>query len=234
MTRTLFFIIAATLIITSCASDPLYPKQKMWAHRVNDTITLQQKELLFDGIETDIYYSSSSNEIFVCHNDEDTINGLTLNMWFDALKEPQNHYYWLDVKNLTYQNADLIAEQILKITQKHNIKNKIFVESYNTYALKKVKRNDFRTLLWVENLNWKDIDTSTWYAITKKAIDSVQPNAISCEYGMFPLLCDTFPDIDVHFWHTPANESTENITFTKEMCDKKNVKVVLVDYEKPY
>lgn len=233
MKRTLFFIIAATMLITSCASDP-YPTQKMWAHRVNDTITLKQKELLFDGIETDIYYSCSSNEIFVCHNDEDTINGLTLNMWFDALKEPQKHYYWLDVKNLTYQNADIIAEHILQITHKHKIKNKIFVESYNSPALRKVKRNNIRTLLWVENLNWKDIDTSAWYAITRKAIDSVQPNAISCEYGMFPLLCDTFPDIDVHFWHTPANESTENIAFTKEMCDKKNVKVVLVDYEKPY
>ena len=67
----------------------------------------------------------------------------------------------------------------------------------------------------------------------RKQIDVLHPDAISCEYTMFPLLCDSFPEQNVHFWDTPKDYTPENVEFTKKICDRPNVKVVLVDYPTP-
>ena len=48
--------------------------------------------------------------------------------------------------------------------------------------------------------------------------------------AMFPLLCDTFPEQNIHFWDTPKDYTPENVEFTKKLCENESVKVVLVDY----
>lgn len=226
---TLLLIIVT--ITASCNNNN--KNSKIWAHRVNDTTIAQQKEKKFAGLEIDLYYSSADNQLYVCHDLEDTILHLSIDQWFSAIESPNRHKYWLDTKNLNYNNADSIASIILKIKHKYHIFNNIYIESWDKYGLQKIKQYPIKTLLWVESLNWKDIDTTVWAENTRKAIDFVKPNAISCEYGMFPLLCDSFPDTDIHFWHTPAEESEKNFKLTREMCQRKNVKVVLVDYNEP-
>lgn len=92
-------------------------------------------------------------------------------------------------------------------------------------------------MLWVENLYWwkdrtKD-DTIKVMNMIRSQIKELQPDAISCEYRMFPLLCDTFPEQNIHFWDTPKKNTPENVEFTKKLCENESVKVVLVDYDKP-
>lgn len=227
--RYFFLLLIIITITTSCNNN----NSKIWAHRANDTTIAQQKESKFDGLEIDIYFSANDNQLYVCHDIEDTILHLTIDQWFSALESPKRHKYWLDTKNLTYSNADSIASIIIKTQKKYHIFNNIYIESWNSYGLLKIKQYPIKTLLWVESLNWKDIDTTIWAESTRKAIDLVKPDAISCEYGMYPLLCDSFPDIDIHFWHTPAEASEKNFTLTREICQRKNVKVVLVDYDEP-
>ena len=67
----------------------------------------------------------------------------------------------------------------------------------------------------------------------RKQIEELHPDAISCEYTMFPLLCDTFPEQNIHFWHTPKEYTPENVEFTKKLCENPSVKVILVDYPTP-
>lgn len=230
MKKIIILLIIST-ITTSCNSHN--KNSKIWAHRVNDTTIAQQKESKFQGFEIDLYYSEPDNQLYVCHNIEDTILHLTIDQWFSALQAPNKHKYWLDTKNLTYNNADNIASIILNAKDKYNISNNIYIESWDKHGLLRIKQYPIKTLLWVESLNWKDIDTTIWTESTRKAIDLVKPNAISCEYGMYPLLCDSFPDIDIHFWHTPADATEKNFKLTREICKKRNVKVVLVDYDEP-
>lgn len=64
----------------------------------------------------------------------------------------------------------------------------------------------------------------------RSQIEELHPDAISCEYTMFPLLCDTFPEQNIHFWDTPKDYTPENVEFTKKLCENESVKVVLVDY----
>ena len=64
----------------------------------------------------------------------------------------------------------------------------------------------------------------------RSQIEELQPDAISCEYSMYPFLCDSFPEQNIHFWDTPKEFTPENVKFTKELCGNRSVKVVLVDY----
>lgn len=110
----------------------------------------------------------------------------------------------------------------------------VFVESYNVDALKKIKGNGLRTILWTENLKWNNVDTAQWIADTKKMIGELSPDAISNEEAMYELLVNYFPEQNIHLWQkTPTKHKTENIQTTRKLCQNKSVKVVLVDYDKP-
>ena len=89
-------------------------------------------------------------------------------------------------------------------------------------------------MLWVDNLYyWNKKDTASVIKKIRSQIDVLHPDAISCEYTMFPLLCDSFPEQNVHFWDTPKDYTHENVEFTKKLCENPSVKVVLVDYPTP-
>ena len=123
------------------------------------------------------------------------------------------------------------------LIDKYNIQNRFFIESQDIKALKIAKRKNYHVMLWVENIYyWKnptERDTISVINMIRSQIDDLKPDAISCEYRMYPLLCDSFPDQNIHFWDTPKKYTPENVEFTKKLCEEKSVKVVLVDYPTP-
>ena len=214
-----------------------YPNSKVWKHRVNTTEELQQIENVFDGVEVDIIYSSAKNDIYVAHGYEDTINNLFLDEWLSVLEKPDKMHYWVDFKNLTSQNASKALEKLSSIVDKYDIRDKVFIESWNSNALRKAKNQDFHVMLWVDaisNHNHPTLeDTISIINKIRSNIESLEPDAISCVYTMFPILCDTFPEQNIHFWDTPKAFTPKNVEFTKEICRNESVKVVLVDYPTP-
>lgn len=235
--KNICLFIFLTLLI-ACSRN--YPESKIWAHKVNDTIVAQQKELLFDGLEVDVQYSTFQNEFFIGHELVDTNNGLTLTQWFSSLKYASENWYWIDMKNLTVSNAEKISSKIKSLTDTFKITH-LMLESSNYKALKIVKECNIPTILWISDnfWYWKEFDTAGWFNLVQKKVDYVKPDALSCEYRLYPLLPDSFPEYPIHFWHTqvvdtvPIILTPENVAFTKEMCNNKSVKVVLVDYDQP-
>lgn len=145
--------------------------------------------------------------------------------------------FWVDFKNLSGSNAKQAMIIMDKLANKYQIKDKLFIESTDDKALKTVKKKGYFTMLWVENLYWrrnhtKD-DTIKVMNKIRSQIEKLQPDAISCEYRMFPILCDTFPEQNIHFWDTPKKYTPENVEFTRKLCENQSVKVVLVDYPTP-
>ncbi len=208
-----------------------YPESKIWAHRVNDTPTLKNKEHKFDGFEVDVVYSDFQDKLFVAHDSADTANNLQLCEWFDALENPAEKYFWIDAKNLQNDNAGDISKAISNIKNKHNIGDRIFVESQSISALRKMRRNGFRIILWLNNLKWNNIDTATWISQTQSQIEELNPDAISNESGMFELMTEKFPNQNIHIWQTPAKYNEKNVQRTKQMAEKEAVKIILVDYD---
>ena len=209
------------------------PNNKIWAHRVNDTLAIHDKENQFGGMELDIIYSPYQDQLFVCHNDSDTINSLSLDLWLTSISHPKEHSYWLDVKNFNYYNAHPIATRIKEILQHHGIIDHAFIESSSVSALQKVKELHLHTSLWVDNFYWTDIDTVDWINKVNKQIEELQPDAISCEFRMFDALTTHFPEQNIFLWHTPAELTSENAELTRSFCRHPSVKIVLVDYDNP-
>ena len=214
-----------------------YPDSKIWKHGVYSKYDAQKYEGVFDGLEVDIIYSPEKNDIYVGRVVADTSKGQTLDDWFSILKKPNSMSYWIDFKNLSADNANDAFVILDNIIDKYKLQNKFFVESRDVKALKIAKERDYHVMLWVENLHyWKKKsrrDTISVMRKIKSQIDDLHPDAISCEYTMFPLLCDSFPEQNIHFWDTPKKYTPENVEFTKRLCDNESVKVVLVDYPEP-
>lgn len=210
-----------------------YPDGKIWAHQVNDTLTAQKKSAYFDGMELDLNFSSYQNRLFVGHELYDSVNMLTFEAWMAAIPHPQEHWYWIDMKNLTVSNADSIADIILKVSEEYGIKHRLMVENKNEEALKKLKEKGLYVILWVDNIFYSYRSESKWRKLTRRQINYLHPDALSCEYSMFPLLTQSFPDQNIHFWHTPAPYNDTNVAQTQILCRDTSVKVVLVDYDYP-
>jgi len=241
--KTVFICLFESILLSLCCCAQVlqndneeilrFPNNKVWAHRVNDTVTALDKEKWFDGMEIDIVYSAYQNKLFVCHDDGDTAHNLTLETWFSALKSPKQHYYWLDVKNLNDKTADSIACKIKNILNTYGIIHQAFIESPNEQGVRIVKNHHLHTSLWVEHIQWSYNDTTRWYNKTSRQIDEIHPDCISSEYNMFDLLTEKYPEQNILLWHTPALFTSENAALTRKLCQHPSVKIVLVDYEKP-
>ncbi len=214
-----------------------YPDSKVWKHGVYSKLEAHDLEGVFDGLEVDVIYSPEKNDIYVGRIVADTSKNQTLDDWFSVLEKPKKMSFWIDFKNFSADNANAALDVLDVIMKKYKIQNKSFIESKDVNALKIAKERGYYTMLWVENLyywkNRKHKDTITVMRKIRNKIDELQPDAISCEYTMFPLLCDTFPEQNIHFWDTPKEYSPENVEFTKKLCNNKSVRVVLVDYPEP-
>lgn len=214
-------------------SSYVYPACKVWAHGVNDTAVARQKAAYFSGMELDLNYSGYQHQLYVGHELYDTIYGLTFEQWMAAIPLPQQHWYWIDMKNLTEDNADTIARLILQVAETYNIKHKIMVEHGDEYALKILKNHGLYVILWVDNTYYSHRTNEQWLKYTRRQTDYLRPDALSCEYRMYPLLPQSFPDYNIHFWDTPKEYNAENVAHTRMLCRDTAVKVVLVDYDRP-
>lgn len=244
--RIVFFLLFIACVVTGCKqpsppSPPpvehagwlIIPENKMWAHRVNDTVTAQLKEQLFGGLEFDLVFSPTQHELFVCHDDDDTLKQLTLHQYLAAIKHPEQLSFWLDIKNLNIWTADEVSLLVKEELEHYGIVDRAFIENPNSRTLQKVKEHKLHTSLWVDNFYWQDIDTASWVEKVTSQIERAHPDAISCEYRMFGALTQFFYDKNIFLWHTPADLTLENAELTLTLCEHSSVKVVLVDYDKP-
>jgi hypothetical protein len=209
-----------------------YPQSKLWAHRVNDTCEAKIKKNEFVGLELDLYYSSFQDNIWVAHDLCDTVNELRFDTWLSALSDHEKNYYWLDFKNLDINNANIICERLLQLSEQYHIKKHVMIESYDWNALKIIKDKGLAVILWIDNIN-DDInkDTLAWYRKTKDKIIALQPHAISSRADMYSLLIQSFPQMNIHLWNTPIKKDTAgNLKLTELLCKESSIKVVLVDY----
>ncbi len=222
------------LSFVSCNKKFDYPESKIWKHGVYSKYEAQELEGVFDGLEVDVIYSLEKDNIYVGRVEADTSKNLPLDEWFAMLKEPYKMCYWIDFKNLSADNVNQALDVLDVLVEKYQIYDKFFVENQSVDVLKIVKEKKYSTMLWVDNLYyWNKKDTASVIKKIRSQIDVLHPDAISCEYTMFPLLCDSFPEQNVHFWDTPKDYTHENVEFTKKLCENPSVKVVLVDYPTP-
>lgn len=238
--KKLLLLIAISLFLTACGpkeridkSSFEYPASKVWYHCADEVWIVQEKEPFFDGIEVDVNYNDTLDELYIGHELITPAHSTTLAAWFAAMQNPSSKCFWIDLKNLTVDNAMQIADILIAEADRYGIRHRMIVESSKLYALKRLKRRGLHVSLWVDNIYYTGESEEEWRKATQQQIEELHPDALSCEYRMFPLLPQSFPDQNIHFWDTPREYNDTNVAHTRMLLRDPAVKVVLVDYPKP-
>lgn len=218
----------------TCRLDQIeYPDSKIWYHGANTIEKAIEKSKKFSGLELDVNFDRNSNNMYICHNIEDTVLGLTIEEWFESLPNPASNYFWIDFKNLHIDYAHLACEKLLAIIHKYNLENRIWVEFYNIPELEIVKQHGIYTILTVENSDYQSYNLFIWQYFLLGKISHLKPEAIGCDHTMYKNLTNFFSNYHIFLWHSTLIYTDEYAATTREMCQHPAVKIVLVDYEEP-
>jgi len=244
--RACLYLLLLLFLFVSCNSttnEPLsalqnefvFSSSKIWAHQVNTLEEVAKKNLLFEGMELDLIYSKYIHNLYVAHDNMDTLRGILLEDWIKQIPNPEKNWYWFDMKNLSKKNADEIVCLLIEILNKYGIFHKTICESKDVKALKVLKRNKLAISYWVNSdVAFRKITgDALWKKRIERKIAKLKPNALSSFDWMHPLLTTSFPDQNILYWLTHENEFSGNEEFTKTLCRVPNVKVVLVNYDEP-
>lgn len=210
-----------------------YPDSKVWYHGANTIEKVIEKSEKFSGIEFDVNFDPNSMNLYVCHNIEDTVLGLTIEEWFKAIPNPSKNYFWIDFKNLNTSYAHYACQKIDSLIQMYNLKNRVWIEYYNIPELKIVKEYGIYTILTVENSDYQTYNLFIWQYFLLGKISQLKPEAIGCDHTMFGNLTTFFPNYHIFLWHPTLIYTEEYAAETRKMCQNPSVKVVLVDYDEP-
>lgn len=211
------------------------PDQKQWRHKVNSTEDLEKYTNLFPGIEFDLVYDSVTNTLQVEH-DPDPYTTILLDDYWGAIINPENYYYWLDIKNLTSANVNSVLLILDSATAKYYLKENVICESRNPGALSVLGEYGYYTSYWIPHFNEDcsgDACTYTIKATVEEAFKQYQFNAISCHSYLLSFVNEFLPDYTVHVW-TNGLIGNEDKNEIKAIEENSNVKVILTDYEEPF
>lgn len=238
MKKQYLVLVACWLCLASCCrNDNLppyhYPESKYWAHCVSSVELGRQRAPLFDGLEVDMNYSAWQDQLFMGHELWDTIKGLTFDMWLDSLPQPVRNHLWLDLKNLSPDNASRVAHRILDAARRHGIQDRVMVEHRDAKALLALKDSGIHVILWVDNPYWSGSSEEDFLDYTKRQLKLIHPDAISGDYHNFPRLTEAFPEQNIHIWDTPREYNDTNVAHSQAIAATPSVRVVLVDYPAP-
>lgn len=208
---------------------------KLWRHKVNSIEDLHNYSTLFKGIELDIVYYPDKN-VFEVEHDPNPNKSIMLDDYLDSIANTEELHYWLDLKNLKWEYVDELMERLEFVLNKHNIKSRVIIESWSLKSLKKLNKKGFYTSYWIPNFNYNGEITSKQQEVLNKIKNNLtdcKHNAISAPYQMLPFIKDHLSDCTVHLWTNGLKTENDKLLI-KDIAATSCVKVVLVDYEKPF
>ncbi len=110
--------------------------EKIWAHRVNSIGKLREAAPVFSGVELDLVFEPSGNSGWfdVNHPPAPSV-GLDLDDYLLQAADYPDLHFWFDIKNLSLSNVESALNQLKTLISKHNLENRVIVESTDPEAL---------------------------------------------------------------------------------------------------
>ncbi|WP_299220978.1 hypothetical protein [uncultured Aquimarina sp.] len=169
---------------------------------MNNLEKLEKAKYIYKGIELDVVFKSDSMVFDIYHPPEQS-KGLYLRGYLAESTENPKLLYWLDLKNLTPENAIIASEYLKELTDKNIINPKnVIVESPNIKYLNHFKNKGFNTsfyfpsdlsLLEGEKLKVKIRELQS--LLSKYPTTMISSNAID-----YSVLSFYFPEKDKNLW----------------------------------
>jgi glucan phosphoethanolaminetransferase (alkaline phosphatase superfamily) len=99
----------------------------VFAHRVNTIGKALDTKHLFDGIEMDIVYDATSDELFVHHPPAPNV-GLSLARQLEVTADRPTLLVWLDMKNVSGENFPKVIRKLQTLDQRFSLRGRAIVE----------------------------------------------------------------------------------------------------------
>lgn len=207
--------------------------EKIWVHRVNSIKRLKEIQDKFKGMELDVVFNKSKNYFDVVHPPAKSI-GLSLETFFKEVNSIQNHYFWLDFKNLSDKNRKESLSKLNKLVEKFKIKNNIIVESVNPISLNDFSSDGFITSYYLPNLyNKAEAGLIRSLDLISNNIEQSYVTAISQDIKSYGALNKFFPNSNKLLWDMSLNwkEKRDRDRAFQLLESDESIKVLLVRYE---
>ncbi|MDA3778958.1 MAG: hypothetical protein PF487_01800 [Bacteroidales bacterium] len=208
---------------------------KLWRHRVNSVEDLKKYSKLFKGVELDVFFYPESGEFNVEHDEDSSLNLLLID-YFGAISNPQNNYFWIDIKNLSNENVEQLIKRLGFILDKYELRKNAICESWHVNPLNTMNEAGIYTSYWIPSFQYDgEISEKQNVKLNSilKNLEKCKHNAISAPYQMLPFIKDHLANCNVHLW-TNGLKTEEDKNKIKEMQKYESVKVVLIDYALPF
>ena len=218
---------------------PTPPKGKdfpvrVWLHRVDSVERVKFAEGRYQGIEIDVVFDSNARTFDVGHPPVPSI-GLSLETLIASLEGPGQHFYWIDIKNLTPENKRQAAFELSRIAQRFSIIARMIVESPQLEHLDEFSRQGFYTSYYLPFINPYALpreELKDYVSGIGRRLARSQVNAISSDHLQYELISRYFPDYDVLLWYPTKNFIAYAIRERKLLADPR-VKVLLRQEKSP-
>lgn len=218
----------------SCGTATEQPKpfvidesaEKIWAHRFNDLEGAESRLQGFDGIEIDIYFLAKTQTFEVKHDLDST--GIELTYFLDSIIRIKPVKFWFDYKNLN-ENPKEGVSALTKILVDRNLQDRCLIES--SYPDELMQFNStISTSFWVSyaEIPRTKIGRDSLYHAHFAAFQELKVTTFSTSFEMFDFMQAYFPNRNCNYWMS-GNLSEEQLELLREMADKPNVNVILVD-----
>ena len=227
------------LIYVFCPYRPEYYgySNKVLAHRVNSLEKLAFAEKFYAGVELDLMYNINTHSFDVNHPPAPSI-GLDLETYLSHIKN-KNIKLWLDIKNISKENAADAAQSLSKqITNAGINKKNILVESPEIPYLYFFKDEGFKTSFYLPYFLYKK-DKQT----LSKTIDSLKSlkeqyssDGISADVLNYDILNQYFKKDKKFLWAiypSYSRHQINNYTNFRKYASDPTVEIILVKVALP-
>jgi hypothetical protein len=235
-------VIGFAIYFAGCRKDEYYlkadrkfydfPKNKLWAHRVNSASLANKLHGEFNGIEVDVNFINDINEFQTGH---DSPSGVSLDSFLDSIQNCSSYYFWFDFKNLDANNVQNSVTAMKSIVNKFQLQGHVIVESSEPELLSNFWCHEIFTSYWISDLHV----AIPFFAAEKLAktvrsqVEQYHIDVLSCSYDMNFFFKYFFKNYNVHLW-TNGLTGKSGMEKIRKLSDFKNVKVILVDYDKNF
>ncbi|MEX0813397.1 MAG: phosphoethanolamine transferase [Chitinophagales bacterium] len=172
--------------------DSLAQLNRVLAHRVNTTGNLAEVNFNGLGFETDLIFKEKEGKAFFeVGHDASAMSGMPVDSLLSNIENSSLPKIWFDIKNLSSDNLDAIAEDLLRLDQDFGIKSNTIIESgAKIPELSKLSELGFHTSYYLPT--WlKDADKNQLQkeaeAIARQ-IKTQKIQAVSFDIALYPFV----------------------------------------------
>lgn len=212
-------------------SNPIANKPQLWSHRGVGELCPENSICAFEqaiakgaqGMEVDVFFKSDITSFIVTHDPpQPSTTYPELEDYFKRFRD--STFYWIDLKNITTDNATAIAETMSQLSKKYKLEDKLFIESSNAALLYKLSEKKIKTLYWLQFNRSNTFIQKAKLLLIKYLLVKYDFSGVSTSAFFFDdEFKKAFPKLPVFIFH--PKDSTEINLLRRD----PNVNVILTD-----